>query len=84
VLRQVTGELLELAYEEVGRPDGPPVLLLHGFPYDVRSYAPVAELLAPHCRVLTPFLRDFGGTRFRAGPRREAGSRRRSAMTCAP
>jgi len=64
--KRATGDRLEFAYEEVGRPDGPPVFLLHGFPYDVRTYDPVAELLAPHCRVLVPYLRGFGGTRFLA------------------
>jgi pimeloyl-ACP methyl ester carboxylesterase len=57
---------LEIAYEEVGRPDAPVVVLLHGFPYDVRAYGEVAARLAPRARVLVPYLRGFGPTRFRS------------------
>jgi pimeloyl-ACP methyl ester carboxylesterase len=45
--------------------DGPPVFLMHGFPYDIHAYAEVAPLLAAQgCRVYVPFLRGFGATRF--------------------
>ena len=58
-------ELLEIAYEEHGPPRGPAVVLMHGFPYDVRSYDVVAASLARSgCRVLVPYLRGFGPTRF--------------------
>ncbi|TDU83619.1 pimeloyl-ACP methyl ester carboxylesterase [Kribbella voronezhensis] len=57
---------LDIAFEEAGPPDGVPVVLLHGFPYDVRSYdAVVAPLVARNARVLAPYLRGFGPTTFR-------------------
>lgn len=58
---------LDIAYEEAGRADSPTVLLLHGFPYDVRAYDDVIPLLvSAGCRVITPYLRGFGATRFLA------------------
>jgi len=58
--------LLDIGYEESGPPDGPPVVLLHGFPDDVRTWDGVAPTLAAagH-RVLVPWLRGYGPTRFR-------------------
>jgi pimeloyl-ACP methyl ester carboxylesterase len=57
--------VLEVAYHEAGPADGPPVLLMHGFPYDIHSYVEVAPLLAAEgCRVIVPFLRGYGPTRF--------------------
>ncbi|MBN6037715.1 alpha/beta fold hydrolase [Amycolatopsis sp. 195334CR] len=56
--------VLDLAYEQTGDPAGPPVVLLHGFPYDVRAYDEVAAHL-PGARVIVPHLRGFGATRFR-------------------
>ena len=57
---------LEVAYEEHGPPEGDAVILLHGFPYDVRAYDEVAPALAADgCRVLVPWLRGYGETRFR-------------------
>jgi pimeloyl-ACP methyl ester carboxylesterase len=56
---------LEVAYLESGEPSGPTVVLLHGFPYDVQAYAEVAPRLATAgLRVITPWLRGFGPTRF--------------------
>jgi len=56
---------LEIAYEESGPADGVPVILLHGFPYDPRSYDEVVpRLVAAGCRALVPYLRGFGPTRF--------------------
>lgn len=56
---------LEIAFEQHGPASGPPVVLLHGFPYDVRAYDEVAPALAADgCRVLVPFLRGYGPTRF--------------------
>lgn len=56
---------LELAYLEAGPRNGPPVVLLHGFPYDAHAYAEVAPRLAAEgCHVVVPFLRGFGPTRF--------------------
>lgn len=56
---------LEIAYEESGPKNGRPVVLLHGFPDDVRAYdAALAPLAALGCRVLVPWLRGYGPTRF--------------------
>lgn len=61
----VRTETLDIAYEEHGPPDGAPAILLHGFPYDPRSYDEVAPALAADgCRVLVPYLRGYGPTRF--------------------
>ena len=57
---------LAIACEEHGPADGPPVVLLHGFPYDPRCFDGVAPRLAAEgCRVVVPWLRGYGGTRFR-------------------
>jgi pimeloyl-ACP methyl ester carboxylesterase len=56
---------LEIAYEEHGRHDGIAAILLHGFPYDPRAYDQVAPLLAnAGLRVIVPYLRGYGPTRF--------------------
>ncbi|GEO85157.1 MULTISPECIES: alpha/beta fold hydrolase [Alphaproteobacteria] len=56
---------LEIAYNEIGAADGLPVVLLHGFPYDIHAYDKVAEILAAsNHRCIVPFLRGFGSTRF--------------------
>ena len=58
-------DVLEMAYEEHGPEDGAPVILLHGFPYDARTFDEVApSLAADGCRVLVPYLRGYGPTRF--------------------
>lgn len=58
---------LSVEYADLGPPDGSPVILLHGWPYDIYSYAEVAPLLvAKGHRVIVPFLRGYGGTRFRS------------------
>ncbi|MBE1573429.1 alpha/beta fold hydrolase [Amycolatopsis roodepoortensis] len=63
--KRVTTPVLEIEYEHSGEADGPPVVLLHGFPYDVRAYDEVAALLAADgASVYVPYLRGFGGTRF--------------------
>jgi pimeloyl-ACP methyl ester carboxylesterase len=65
-LRHVDAGVLNIAYYEAGPANGPAVLLLHGFPYDVHSYVDVAPLLAARgCRVIVPYLRGYGPTRFR-------------------
>jgi pimeloyl-ACP methyl ester carboxylesterase len=57
--------VLRIAYEASGPLEGTPVLLLHGFPYDVRAYdAVVPVLVVAGCRVYVPYLRGFGPTRF--------------------
>ena len=64
-LHHVAAGVLDIAYFEAGPADGPPVVLLHGFPYDIHAYAEVApRLAAAGCRVIVPFLRGFGPTRF--------------------
>lgn len=64
-LRRVQAGVLNVAFHESGPSDGPPVLLLHGFPYDVQSYVEVApQLAAEGCRVVVPYLRGFGPTQF--------------------
>jgi pimeloyl-ACP methyl ester carboxylesterase len=64
-LRQVTAGVLDVGYVEAGRPEGPVVLLLHGWPYDIHSFVDVVPLLtAQGYRVIAPYLRGFGTTRF--------------------
>ncbi len=62
---RVRAGVLEVACHMAGPADGPPVLLMHGFPYDIHSYVDVAPMLAAAgCRVVVPYLRGYGGTRF--------------------
>ncbi len=57
--------VLDVAYEESGPADGTPVFLMHGFPYDPRSYDGVVPfLVAQGCRTIVPYLRGYGPTRF--------------------
>ncbi len=64
-LHFVHAGVLNVALYETGPATGPPVFLMHGFPYDVHAYADVAPLLAAQgCRVIVPYLRGFGPTRF--------------------
>ncbi|MBD8739797.1 alpha/beta hydrolase [Pseudomonas fluorescens] len=64
-LHTVRTTLLDVAYEAHGPLDGTPVILLHGFPYDPRGYDEIAPVLAARgCRVLVPYLRGYGPTRF--------------------
>ncbi|HEY0791205.1 MAG TPA: alpha/beta hydrolase [Chthoniobacterales bacterium] len=67
-LKQVDAGVLNVGYAEAGPVDGPVVLLLHGWPYDIHSYVAVAPLLASAgYRVIVPFLRGYGTTRFLSG-----------------
>ncbi|RWL98359.1 MAG: alpha/beta hydrolase [Mesorhizobium sp.] len=64
-LKQIEAGLLNVGYAEDGPSDGPPVILLHGWPYDIYSYVDVAPLLADAgYRVIVPYLRGYGTTRF--------------------
>lgn len=64
-LKMVRAAPLEIAYAELGPPHGDAVILLHGWPYDIHSFADAApRLAAMGCRVLIPYLRGFGATRF--------------------
>jgi len=64
-LKQIEAGLLSVGYAEAGPPNGPPVVLLHGWPYDIHSYVDAAQLLASSGhRVIVPYLRGYGTTRF--------------------
>lgn len=64
-LQFVDAGVLRIAFVDAGPRDGPPVVLMHGFPYDIHAYAEVLpRLVAAGCRVVVPFLRGFGATRF--------------------
>jgi pimeloyl-ACP methyl ester carboxylesterase len=67
MLKHVEAGVLDVAYQESGDADGWPVVLLHGFPYDIHSYDDVApRLAAKGARVIVPYLRGYGPTRFRS------------------
>jgi pimeloyl-ACP methyl ester carboxylesterase len=66
-VKQIDAGDLSVGYAEAGSPDGQPVVLLHGWPYDIHSYADVTAILAARgFRVIVPYLRGFGTTRFRS------------------
>ena len=62
---RIDAGLLDVGYVDAGPVDGPSVLLLHGWPYDIYSYERVtSQLTAAGCRVIVPYLRGYGTTRF--------------------
>src|SRR5215470_16075460 len=64
-LKQIDAGLLNVGYAEAGPANGPPVILLHGWPYDIYSFVDVAPLLASAgYRVYVPYVRGYGTTRF--------------------
>jgi pimeloyl-ACP methyl ester carboxylesterase len=64
-LKQIEAGALNVGYAESGPASGPPVLLLHGWPYDIHAFAEVAPILAAAgYRVVVPYLRGYGTTRF--------------------
>lgn len=64
-LHHINAGVLDVAYDEAGPSDGRAVILLHGFPYDIHAYDDVTpRLTAAGCRVITPYLRGYGPTRF--------------------
>ena len=64
-LKQIDAGVLNIGYADVGPATGRPVILLHGWPYDIHTYAEVAPLLAAAgYRVIVPYLRGYGSTRF--------------------
>lgn len=66
-LKQIDAGALSVGYAEDGPADGPPVILLHGWPYDIHSFVDVAPALAAEgYRVIVPYLRGYGTTRFLA------------------
>ena len=67
-IKQIDAGVLNVGYAEAGPSNGSPVILLHGWPYDIHSYVDVAPLLAQAgYRVIIPHLRGYGTTRFLAG-----------------
>src|SRR5262249_51904194 len=67
-LKQIDAGVLNVGYAEVGPIDGPAVMLLHGWPYDIHMYVDVAPALASAgYRAIVPYLRGYGTTRFLAG-----------------
>jgi pimeloyl-ACP methyl ester carboxylesterase len=67
-LKQINAGVLNVGYAEAGPADGSVVILLHGWPYDIYSYVDVAPMLASAgYRVIVPYLRGFGATRFLSG-----------------
>jgi pimeloyl-ACP methyl ester carboxylesterase len=66
MVKTIQAGVLDVAYLESGDPGGWPVVLLHGFPYDAHAYDAVAPILAAQgARVIAPYLRGYGPTRFR-------------------
>ncbi|PWR05535.1 alpha/beta hydrolase [Micromonospora acroterricola] len=67
-VRQVDAGVLNIGYVDAGPPDGDAVVLLHGWPYDIHSFVDVVPLLTDAgYRVVVPYLRGYGTTRFRSG-----------------
>jgi pimeloyl-ACP methyl ester carboxylesterase len=67
-VRQIAAGVLDVGYVEAGPAGGRPVILMHGFPYDIHSYVDVAPLLAAKgYRVIVPYFRGYGSTTFRSG-----------------
>jgi pimeloyl-ACP methyl ester carboxylesterase len=66
-VQQINAGVLNVGHVDLGPADGPAVLLLHGWPYDIHSYVDVAPALAEAgYRVVVPYLRGYGSTRFRS------------------
>ena len=79
-IKQIKAGVLNVGYAEAGPEDGPAVMLLHGWPYDIYSYVDVAPLLvSAGYRVIIPYARGYGPTRFLSGsrdPQRSTGGAR--------
>lgn len=81
-VKQVRAGVLNTGYVEVGPADGPAVICMHGWPYDIHSYAEVAPLLAAEgYRVIVPYFRGHGTTTFLSGATPAPPSNRRSPWT---
>jgi len=63
-IQQIAAGVLEIGYVDLGPPGGPAVVLLHGWPYDIHTFAEVSPLPAAGYRVIVPYLRGYGTTRF--------------------
>ena len=84
-VKQIDAGVLNVGYVDAGPADGPAVVLLHGWPYDIHSYADVAPLLASEgYRVIVPYLRGYGTTRFLPTRPSATASRRHSPSTPSP
>jgi pimeloyl-ACP methyl ester carboxylesterase len=82
-LKQIDAGLLNVGYAEAGPAAGKPVILLHGWPYDIYSYVDVAPLLAAKgYRVIIPYLRGYGTTRFLSGDTFRNGQPSALALDC--
>jgi hypothetical protein len=80
-LKQVDAGVLNVGYAEAGPADGAPVILLHGWPYDIHTYVDAAPLLAAKgFRVIVPYLRGYGATRFLASETPRNGQQSAIAM----
>jgi pimeloyl-ACP methyl ester carboxylesterase len=67
-IKQIKAGVLSVGYAETGPADGPVVLLLHGWPYDIHSFVEVTPILASAgYRVIVPYVRGYGSTRFLSG-----------------
>ena len=76
-LKQIDAGLLNIGYAEAGPANAPVVILLHGWPYDIHSYMEVAPSLASAgYRVIVPYLRGYGTTRFLSNDTFQTASRR--------
>jgi pimeloyl-ACP methyl ester carboxylesterase len=65
ILKYINAGDLCIAYEESGNDEGTPIILMHGFPYDIRAYDDVTKyLLTENCRIIVPYLRGYGPTKF--------------------
>jgi pimeloyl-ACP methyl ester carboxylesterase len=82
-LRQIDAGVLSVGYADVGPVGGPVVILLHGWPYDIHSFVDVAPLLASKgYRVLVPYLRGYGTTRFLSAETLRNGQQAALAADC--
>ena len=73
-LHPIDAGVLNIVYYEAGPADGLAVMLMHGFPYDIHSFVDVAPMLASKgCRVIVPYLRGYGPTRFRDAAMQRSG-----------
>src|SRR5438552_1313531 len=64
-LKQIDAGVLNIAYAEAGPAEGKPVILLHGWPYDIHSFAEVSPMLVSRgYRVIVPYVRGYGATQF--------------------
>ena len=84
-LKQIDAGLLNVGYAEAGPTNGATVILLHGWPYDIYSFVDVAPLLASAgYRVIVPYVRGYGTTRFLSSETFRNGNRRQSLLTPSP